>query len=679
MKFHSKWITTAEFAGLQPIQVYHKENDRRVLPESPYKNYHVRFRKKIPFGPFTQVTMDISADDYYKLYINGAFVSQGPANAYPGSYRYNHLDITPYLSEGINTFAIHAYYHGEITRSYDSGDNLQGMIADIYVDNRFFCGTDETWKYHLAKEYSGTLLSPHRTQFMENIDFRIRRGNWKEADFPDEGDPYAIVKKDHGHIFQDGPADCVSVSFKRPAQVTALGKGRWLLDFGSEITGAFYAKVRGKRGQTVRILCGEELSQDFPGYARYEMRCNCLYDETCILSGQEDEFDFFDYKAFRYVNVITDCENLDPLTFGAVVRHHPFREACTLSSGVPWAEEIWRLCANTLKWGTQEGFLDCPSREKGQYMGDFTVSGLAYLYLTGDAKLYKKALYDFAKTAKICPGLLCVAPGSLMQEIADFSLQYPMQALSYYQHTQDLDTLRTLYPVLRDLIAYFSRYAGEDGLLAHVDDKWNLIDWPDNLRDGYDLPEEDGRAQVPCHNVLNAHYIGAVGHFEQIQRILGIQAESRLDALKTAFRNAFYDAEKKLFYDTPESRHSSLHANALPVFYDIAPAESWSHLKNFIMEKGLACGTQFSYFVLKALGKMGAYEEERKLLLNDGKHSWINMLKEGATTCFEAWGKDQKWNTSLCHPWSCAPIIVFIEDLTEAFPSDFILRAATIY
>ena len=32
---------------------------------------------------------------------------------------------------------------------------------------------------------------------------------------------------------------------------------------------------------------------------------------------------------------------------------------------------------------------------------------------------------------------------------------------------------------------------------------------------------------------------------------------------------------------------------------------------------------------------------------------------EGATTTYEAWGKDQKWNTSLFHPWATAPLIVF--------------------
>lgn len=666
MNFHSEWITTHEFAPLLPINIFHKEHDEIVIPESPIKNNHVHFRKKIFIGAHKQVTINISADDYYKLYINGVFVAQGPASAYATSYNYNHLDITSYLQEGENIIAVHVYYHGEITRAYDSGDNRQGMIADLFIDGVYYCGTDKTWVYHIAKEYSGVLTGPHKTQYLENIDFRKKEYGWKDLNFPEEEYQAAIENRKDDHIFTDEPAKCVSVYYLPPQKVISIGKGQWFIDFGTELTGQFYMKMKGLPGQSVRILCGEELLDGSPCGVRYEMKCNTNYDETCILSGQEDEFEFFDYKAFRFVNVISEYDNLNPDTFCAVVRHHPFNEKCILTSNVKWAEDIWKLCVNTLKWSVQEGFLDCPSREKGQYLGDFTVSGLAYLYITGDSKMYRKTLFDFAETTRVCKGLLSVAPGSLMQEIADFSLQYPMQVLQYYKYTKDIKTLRELYPIVHGVVEYFEQYEREDGLIANVTDKWNLIDWPDNLRDDYEMSDK-----VTCHNVLNAHYIGAIGNLQKIQKILNIDVEKQLEKQKKAFLNAFYDKNRKIFYDTPESSHSALHSNVLPIFYEIAPKESWNTIKNIIMEKGLVCGTQFSYFVLKSLGKMSAYDEELKLLTNESQHSWVNMIKEGATTCFEAWGKEQKWNTSLCHPWSCAPIIAFIEDILKEDPSTF--------
>ena len=65
---------------------------------------------------------------------------------------------------------------------------------------------------------------------------------------------------------------------------------------------------------------------------------------------------------------------------------------------------------------------------------------------------------------------------------------------------------------------------------------------------------------------------------------------------------------------------------------------------------------------------LGNYDLEYRLIVNDGEHSWVNMLREGATTLFEAWGKNQKWNTSLCHPWASAPVIAVCEDLLENQP-----------
>ena len=112
----------------------------------------------------------------------------------------------------------------------------------------------------------------------------------------------------------------------------------------------------------------------------------------------------------------------------------------------------------------------------------------------------------------------------------------------------------------------------------------------------------------------------------------------------------------------------------LPLYFGIATENMQEDIRKFIMKKGLSCGVQFSYFVLKSLAKIGAYEDELTLLLNESEHSWVNMIREGATCTFEAWGKDQKWNTSLCHPWASAPIIALFEDLNGKFGINLIKK-----
>ena len=89
----------------------------------------------------------------------------------------------------------------------------------------------------------------------------------------------------------------------------------------------------------------------------------------------------------------------------------------------------------------------------------------------------------------------------------------------------------------------------------------------------------------------------------------------------------FYKEDKKLFTDTKESEHSALHSNVLPLYFGIAPEAAKENIKELIMKKGLCCGVWFSYFVLKALAKIKAYDEEFNLITNKTEHSWYNMLK----------------------------------------------------
>ena len=128
---------------------------------------------------------------------------------------------------------------------------------------------------------------------------------------------------------------------------------------------------------------------------------------------------------------------------------------------------------------------------------------------------------QFAQTARVCPGLLAVAPGGLMQEIADFSLLYSQLLLLYYRFTGEKETVDRYYGIADGILKHFSQYAREDGLLEQVADKWNLVDWPENLRDGYDFPLTRPVVALGCHNVINALYIGAMETQNTLAEICG--------------------------------------------------------------------------------------------------------------------------------------------------------------
>lgn len=656
-KWNNRWVCDPAFRNLQPINVYHKELSEECgdPPHSEeLKNIHTLFRQRFTVPEkVTDILLAISADDYYKIYINGKLVMLGPGCAYHFYYPYQMVDISPYVHAGENVIAVHVYYHGLISRSFSSADYREGLIAEIIADGKQLLG--ENWKCTRAKEYGYTHIIANNTQYNEVIDNRQKQTGWTLLDFDDSFWTKATIKENDDHVLVPSEIPNLQLEKKYPVSVKNLPNG-CLLDFGVDVTGTLYFKARGKAGNKITILYGEELLSE--EQVRSDMRCNCKYEDALILADDENELDAFDYKCFRYVQLITP-ESISISDIYVDYRHYPFDESYdTFHSEDELINQIWGICKNAVRNCSQESFLDCPHREKGAYLGDMTITAHSLYYLTGDTRLFRKSLNDFAKSTRICKGMMAVAPGSRMQEFADYSLLYPYQLLLYHRLSGDLDFLREVLPIAVGLEAYFDQYRNKDGLLEKVNEKANLVDWPKNLRDDYDF-NLTNPVGVGCHNVINAHYVGMKICMEQLKDLLGVPYEKEANRLKEAFQKAFYCTESGLFTDSTTSHHSALHSNAIACFYGLQP--KGHRIVPFIRKKGLCCGVYVAYFLLFALLRLGEKELAYELITNKTEYSWYQMLKEGATTAFEVWGKEQKWNTSLCHAWAAAPIPVLME------------------
>ena len=656
--FCGRWICDPRFAALTPLDVFHREHVKKVLPPHPEElmDVHTLFRRTFTLRKSAgRYLLRISADDYGKLYINGAFVAQGPTPGYPFAYYYNELDVTDYLHDGANTILVHVYYQGAINRVWNSGDLRMGLIADLIApDGSVLLKTDESWEYAPVNNYVGKRTTGYVTQYLEDYDSRIA---------PAPFAPAALREIDDIE-FAPAPAVPVSVYERLPAHTEVLPGGGLFFDFGQEITGTLKITATGDSGAVLRILCGEE-TDDSAEKVRWKMRCNCDYEDTWTLAGKTDTWEMYDYKAFRYVALVV-AEGSAPIEIGgvsAIVRHAKFDDgACTLKADDKILEAVFNLCKNGVKYGTQEIYMDCPSREKGQYAGDMTVTSGSQLWLSGDPYMLEKAIREQARSARIDEGLMAVTPGSFMQEIADYSLQFPLLLLRHYAFTQDKAFLAEMLPVAEKMHESFARYTREDGLIDGYKEKWNLVDWPQNLRDDYDfdLKKPIGPG---VHNVINAFYVGCTINIEEIKDILGIPYEKKSTALIDAFNRVFLSPETGLYVDSEGSSHSSLHANMLPPFYGFVPAENQKAVGDHILSRGFVCGVYMSYFLMRGLCRIGRHEDVYRLITSEAENTWYNMVREGGTTCFEAWGKDKKWNTSLCHPWASSPIVVLIEDL----------------
>ncbi|MBR1763425.1 MAG: family 78 glycoside hydrolase catalytic domain [Eubacterium sp.] len=322
-----------------------------IAPQELWDNMHVVFSKTLCLDEAKKAKIRITADDYYILYINNKYIGQGPAPSYSFAYNFNEFDIA--LKKGENKIVVLVYYQGLENRVWESGNAAVGLIADVFDDEKIILSTDESWKYQLDESFTESESVGYETAFLENRDLRIPLSNEKT--------PCCV---EYNYIFKAEPFPALQIT-EKTAEPKVTGN-RYFYDFEQEYVCNIKIKAESdKAGKRIIIHCAEELDENEK--LKFDMRCGCRYEERCILDKGENLIEQFDYKAFRYLEIIAD-EGVR-LDAKILIRHYPFTDI-EIKTKNKELESVLNLCKKTVLLGAQEVFIDCPTREKGQYLGD---------------------------------------------------------------------------------------------------------------------------------------------------------------------------------------------------------------------------------------------------------------------------------------------------------------------
>ncbi|MBR2021325.1 MAG: family 78 glycoside hydrolase catalytic domain [Clostridia bacterium] len=660
--FKGIWITDDEFANLKARDVLFRGLGYLKLDCSQHRNRHILFRKKFVLEKSGKSTMFITADDYYKLYINGIFVTQGPAPCYHNNYNYNVVDVSQYLHEGENLIAVHTLYQGLYNKLWQSGDNRHGLIFDLEVDGKCVVCSDESVVTKPHDGFSETHTVGYDTQFMEKQDSRASCFGFEKWDFDDSDWANASKNNVTDHVLAEQKTKSLVFERKEPV-ISEMRANTLFLDFGSVYVGYLCMKAKGKDGDEIVIKCGQELNDD--GSVRYNMRAYCKYIEPWVLSGNEDTLEQFDYKAFRYAEIdIPEGAEISDIYFN--IRHYPFTLVRGLKEeyrGNKQIESIWKLCVNTMHYAVQEVIQDCCEREKAFYVGDGCYTALTHHILSGDDSMVRKLIDDAFFSSFINEGLVICPDCSRVFEIAEYSIMLTYLVLWHYRLTGDREYLLQNYPKCVKLMEFY-RNNYENNNLINVNDKWNVVEWPDNYRDGYDVDLNPAKPCPTAHVVMNAHYHEAINCVNKMAKILKVEPYRDTKELYEAFLDAFYDREKHVFRDSVVSDHVSIVGNFYCYGFDLCPDdECREKILTILRERKISSIALFTYFpTLMGLVRNGKWDDLKECLLDEG--AWLRMISEGATMSFEGWGKDTKYNTSLCH-LTTAAVAPFLADIDQ--------------
>ncbi len=647
-RFTGKWISNDTFAHMRPRNVFHRQLSPLPLDCSEHRNLHILFRKRFTLTEdFGDARIYLTADDYYKLYVNGTFVTQGPAPSYHFQYNYNEVDLSPYLTVGENVIAVHTLYQGLINRVWQSGDRRHGFICDLVVDGCTLIASDESFSVATHTGYAEMGTCGYQTQFLERYNSGAREVGFEQASFDDGYWASAAICRYDDHVLTLQQSAMLEFEEISPVKVQVNGR-RVLYDFGSNYVGYLWVQACGQKGDCVTVRCAQELNHD--GTLRHQLRANCSYEETWILADGESELSQYDYKAFRYAELeLPDSVSIRQVCLQA--RHYPFRPVAALKPAYaadPGLRRIWDLCVHTQKYGVQEVIQDCMEREKGFYLGDGCYTALTNMILTRDDSMVRKLIDDAFSTSFITDTLVTCMDCSFMQEIAEYPLILVYLVLWHYRLTGDRDYLRRNYGKITALLDAYRRDYEQEGLLRHLD-KWCVVEWPQNFRHGYDVDIREGQVCEEAHVSVNAYYLAAIRTANGIAKILGEDDYRDERPVSDAFYRAFYDPARDLFRDGEHTDHVSLVGNSFVYGFGLYRTEQTrQRMLNMLDEHGIASLSFFCTFpILMGLSRDNDTERLCAALLHEG--AWLRMLDEDATTTFEGWGKDTKWNTSLFH------------------------------
>lgn len=199
---------------------------RRLVGDGPRRrddgrNRWVMFRKRCRIDEIPEhVTIDITADGAYLLFVNGRRVGRGPARGAPSHKLYDSHVITPLLSQGENIIAVLVHSYGIETAWYEtSKDYWQAIFGDggLYcigysdpAEKPVIFATDSSWRCADSEAWNrDTPLSGWGQDFIEDYDARKSAASWTSAAFDDSAWSRAHVLVDErsheDHVKGFGP------------------------------------------------------------------------------------------------------------------------------------------------------------------------------------------------------------------------------------------------------------------------------------------------------------------------------------------------------------------------------------------------------------------------------------------------------------------------------------------
>ncbi len=617
-----------------------------------------------------RATAYVAGIGLHEFYVNGQRMGDGVLQPVPSDYRktiyYNTYDITesiekyPLMCEGAGKclclgivlgngryfpmqqhkpYKIHTFGYPKC-RINVIVEYTDGTTQRLQTD-------DKGWKItadgpiRANNEYDGEEYDA-RKEMLGWSDVGSNTSKWLNAERTDIPQAYLRAQMTPG--------------MKMLQQITPQSLKGNIIDIGQNIAGWLKVRVRGQKGDTIRIVYAEKLNADGTLY-RDNFR-NARSTDIYICNGDEGQNGrwwrpTFVYHGFKYAEVI-GLKNATKDDFVAEVVADEM-----LSTGqFECSDTILNKVMKNAWWGILDNYkgmpLDCPQRDERQpWLGDRTIGALGESFLFDNERLYTKWMRDICEAQRTDGCIPDVAPAfwNYYSDDVAWAAALPFSCDMLWRQYGNREAIERCYPYIKKWVQHIIEEYSRDGII-HCG---KYADWcipPEKL----DLIHSQDPARKTDVTLISTAYIIRT---MQLMEQWGCEADywrPIREQMARAFNKKFLTMKRGtsprpghvLYPDSVFYGNNTVTANILPLAIGIVPDDCKDDVIKNVVENicvqnkhHVSCGVIGISWLLRGLSDNGFPDVAYRLATSKTYPSWGYMTENGATTIWELWNGDK--------------------------------------
>jgi alpha-L-rhamnosidase len=700
----ARWITHPDLSGAEHAVVLFRR--QFALPTKP-----------------SRFVVNVTADNHYTLYVNGQRVCFGPQLSDVRHWRYETIDIAPYLQAGDNVIAAEVVNWGYY-RFFGMQSVHTGFLLNGFTDAENFLGTSvrgSDWKVFWNKavherpvrwrvanpDIIGGFYAVNPTDSLrvaeypwgwEKTTFDDR--TWQVASYLENASafggsfgwmlqprttPVQMQQQERLTQIARSTGGTVPDGFLKGTQALVIppnSKRSVLIDHTYLTMGYPELRFSGGNGAQIHITYAENLFlPDKNKGNRNDLTGKRIvgYKDVIVADGSSQRtFRPTWLRTFRFVQVdiSTQAESLTLHDFYNVLTVTPIERKAEFSCGNATYEKIQDICWRTVRLCTQDYFLSDAYYETMQYVGDSKVHILSWQSFTGNDLHTRNALEQFDYSRLPDGNLTSCYPLKATFVHPTYSLIWVDMLYDYLLYRGDRAFVQQFLPNIRHTIAGFEALMQPNGLVGPT--KWDyFVDWYVEARSGGVAPGNKGVNSA----VVTLHYVFTLQNAAKLFDYFGLKDEAaryrqRAEEIRAKVVAQCYDSKRGLFAERPDKSFYDQHTNIMAVLTDALPASQQAELlrKTLSVSEKLSPATYYyRIYLFEALRKTKAGD-----LFDLAQKPWEDLINDGMTTTLERFEDGQKPTRSECHPWSTAPAYAHFSLVAGITPAEIGFKKVNI-